>query len=1028
MCAPVALFAIFLCCVLGGLKAQRQLVVIPRFVNFGVEDGLSQSTITDIYQDKRGYLWFGTPDGLNRYDGENIETLKPAPLQTNKPVSNYVRGHISEDAKGQIWYANETGVFRCNPATLKVEVFGFPEGQPAPAGTSGIYYDLNSKVYWLFAPKIGLLSYDVAANKFEYYKIPNLDPSCITGGQNVEVDNLRQIWVPVENSTGIYAFNTRIKTYKHYLPKRQVYAVYAQAGRYFFHTTDGILSSYTLDQIKYAFGEALPARLVTKICGILEDPYKRIWISTIDEGLWCYSPQSGNLLQYVRDNKLKSSLPSDHLTDLTLDHTANLWVGTKGRGLSKIDIKPPRFNGFPKEEGLYPTLQDFSIKSLYESSSESVWFGAANGGVYRFDPQQDALQVVSPQRQGLLVSAFFKDKHGTLWAGHNNGIAAIDEKSHKIVPVVQMPEPFKNGTLVNSIMETADGRLVAATALGLASISKTNGNKLAMHLPAQAQPYSDVVELSNGTIWASSPIDGLHRFESVPERGWVLKERYLEQTPINDLHVSEKDGALLWLATNTGLIVFNTQTKQINLYGDDEGLNSRMVYGILEDRDHQLWISTNRGLSKINPNIEGAYFANYSIGDGLQNAEFNPRAFYKSPGGTFYFGGIHGFNWFTSPLWKDTFSFKPRVDIDKIFVNGQMPGSESIYVSKLYLDLPYDNNDLTFKFATLDFSRPSMNKVQYRLEGKDETYITQKEKTVHFVNLEPGNYKLHVMAGNAFGDWSAERTLDIRIQTSFWKYIGIDLLLLLICLLLAFGLYFRQQQQYKRLLEKQNAIEKDRIRIAKDMHDEIGSGLTRIAHMTDLIDPAKIKDKKASGYLEEIGRSSRKLVLNIGEIIWAMNPQQDTLDSLLAYLREQSYQFFEPFESVNYQIYFPDQIPHLELSNQQRRNLFYTAKESLNNALKHADASQIELFFVLQGQTLCFEVRDNGKGLLLTEKKQQTGGFGLPNLRRRMQEIGGTIDWNSEPGKGTSVVFALPLPNQPRSVLQSILDFKFPGK
>lgn len=1001
------------------LTAQPKVTLVPRFINLGVEEGLSQSAVTDVFQDKKGYLWFGTPDGLNRYDGENIDLVRYTPTKSGTPVSNYVPGHISEDTRGQIWYANETGIFCCNPGTLKVERVEYPEGEKKIPGALGIYFDINSKVYWVFMPGVGLMAYNTGTKTFETFKITNTKRS--TDKTNIEVDNLRQIWIPLESGTGIYAFNTKDKSYKLYLPNRQVLGVFAQAGRYFFYTADGVLTSYTLNQVRYSFGTEWPAQLADNITEIVEDPYKRIWISTRGKGLWCYDPHSGRATQYTRHFQSDFSLPGDDLTGLFIDHTANLWVCTRAWGLSKLDLKPPRFKGFPLDQSRYAGIYDFSIQSLCEAGDGSVWFGARSGGLFRFSPEQETFTAILPPHANNVFDAFFRDKNGRLWAGHHHHISIIDERKNRVVPAITLEE----NSIVHAMAETDRGEILAATSRGLCRLSSGTNGKWSSTYAEVSRSYSDVLVLPGGDIWAAGDM-GLHRFERTGDGSLILKERFLEQIKVFDLHLSSQAPNVLWLASNNGLLAFDTGTRQLDVRGDKGGLNSQLVYAIQEDGAQRLWVSTNRGLSSINPGDPGAYFANFSIVDGLQNVEFNPGVSWKGAGGTLYFGGIHGFNWFKWPLQKDTFSFKPKVDIDKIYINGQMPVSDLLYASKLYLDLPFDKNDLTFKFAALDFSRPSANKVQYRLEGKDADFITQKEKTVHFVNLKPGNYKLHVMAGNGFGDWSVKRTLDIRIRYSFWKYIGVDLLVFLISVLLGFAVYFRNRQQYRRLLEKQQAIEKDRIRIAKDMHDEIGSGLTRIAHLTDIIDPSKVKDPKVRGYLEDIGRSSRKLVSNIGEIIWSMNPKQDTLDSLLAYLREQSYQFFEPFESVRYQIFFPDEVPHLELSNQQRRNLFYTAKESLNNALKHADASEIELYFSIEGgRRLCFEVRDNGKGMVETEKKQLTGGFGLPNLRRRIEEIGGQIYWESAPGQGTRVIFYMTLPPPLSKPFENILNSNF---
>jgi signal transduction histidine kinase len=257
--------------------------------------------------------------------------------------------------------------------------------------------------------------------------------------------------------------------------------------------------------------------------------------------------------------------------------------------------------------------------------------------------------------------------------------------------------------------------------------------------------------------------------------------------------------------------------------------------------------------------------------------------------------------------------------------------------------------------------------------------------------------------------WSNEEKITIIVNAPFWQktwfYIwsGISFLAFIIYIT-----YFVSQQKIKkrlRQLEKQAAIDGERNRISRDMHDEIGSGLTHIALLSELIQTQQKTERAIKMDLSNISAAARKLVESMSEIIWALNPQNDSLENLLSYIREQMQQLFEPFQ-LKLRIDFPDEVPDIKLSNEQRRNLYLVTKEALNNVMKHAQAKNVTLSLDFEMNRLNFEVCDDGLGL--AHKTGRQSGNGLKNMRKRMEDIGGTINWIS-PGKGLKVIYTLNL-------------------
>jgi signal transduction histidine kinase len=295
------------------------------------------------------------------------------------------------------------------------------------------------------------------------------------------------------------------------------------------------------------------------------------------------------------------------------------------------------------------------------------------------------------------------------------------------------------------------------------------------------------------------------------------------------------------------------------------------------------------------------------------------------------------------------------------------------------------------------------------LQGWDAEWVTSLIKTVRYVNLPPGKYTLRLTVCNAAGTWSDEKTLQIFIHPPFWQRTWfLSLLVLALMLVIVSATYSLTQQKAKRklqVLEKQIAVNAERNRISADMHDEIGSGITQIALLSELIQSQHKETPELKKDIHVIATSARKLVQTMSEIIWALNPQNDTLENLLAYLREQSQQYFELLD-VQFDIDFPEVIPDVKLTNAERRNLYLVAREALNNAMKHSGASIIQLKMELLEEAFCFTVTDDGSGI--PAAKIRPGSNGMGNMKKRMMDINGSFKWNGE-GKGTLVTFCLPI-------------------
>ncbi|MCW3108756.1 MAG: hypothetical protein JWQ09_3262, partial [Segetibacter sp.] len=523
--------------------------------------------------------------------------------------------------------------------------------------------------------------------------------------------------------------------------------------------------------------------------------------------------------------------------------------------------------------------------------------------------------------------------------------------------------------------------------------------------PSLTSVTTDVAEMPDKMIYATLPARGLNQYKQ-NENGYELVNTFFSGIDLRSVRRDEKAQEYLWIGSGKGLIHFNTFTHAYQVWDEKDGMANSYVYGSLEDSTGNVWLSTNKGLSFYNR--QENKFENYSFLDGLQSNEFNTQAFYKSTTGVFYFGGIKGFNWF-KPGYVGKEHIKPVAAITSIEINDELFQKDSGYLFHQKITVDYNRNDFNFQFAALDYTRPEANKVQYILEGWDNAPLTTENKSARYANLPPGNYTLKLKVSNADGVWSDEERINIIIQSPFWKrpwfIVTLTLVLLLAIIFVTYRISLLKAKRKLRQLEKQIAVDAERYRISADMHDEIGSGITHIALLSELIQTQHKDEKEIKKDIHIIATSARKLVQTISEIIWALSPQNDTLENLLAYTREQSQQYFEPLE-MQFNIYFPDVVPDIKLSNAERRNLYLVTREALNNAMKHSGATTIQLKLEIKTTKYCFTVTDNGTGI--NEKKSKPGSNGLPNMKKRMEDIGGTIEWQSLE-KGTSVEYCLPV-------------------
>lgn len=1005
---------LFLMNLLVHIKSVGQ-TILPRFDRLEVNDGLAHNSVYSIYQDKTGFMWFATPNGLNRYDGNSIQIYQYNGSEMSL-ANNFVRGNIVEDNDGNIWYSNESGLFRWNVMHEKVEMILNFNGSPAYNGITSIIASVHN-VLWIINNTAGLMEFDIQSHKIKAHPWPKETHHYIDYDFTV-YDGRKEIWIKSNSKKEfLMGFDIQAKKYNtkkfERIPNRLFFGHQGEQLLVFknelqLHNVDGQTKIFPLDHITKS-GDPVTIRHA------IEDQYGRWWITTVGNGLLSLNPNTGQITQYLSNILRLKSLPFNITTLMTIDKNENLWIGSDGGGVAKLNLREPRFKLFPISVGAHPELTNYFTKCFFEDAKGRIWFGSHSDGLNIYDPISDKLinyRKTSKKGSisGNIVGAIFQDSRGQMWIGSNGGLSIFDEKTESFynIPIYGLSEklPFSS-SLIYKIRELKNGNLMCATWLGLIEVKRIDNRYIGI---ARPEPYllkntADLIEMPGNIFFiATTSGDGLIKTRYVNNSMDSLTT-FLKGLDIRSITQSRRNPQYLWVATGAGLVYFNTKTSTYEIFNESKGLPNNYTYGALEDDAENLWISTNKGLSFFD--FKKNKFTNYSFYNGLQSNEFNTQAFYRGASGNFYFGGVQGFNWFkkVTPGPSDE---KPSVAITQIEINGLKFMKDNKYFKNKSIDVSYDKNYFAFQIAVLDYTLPQANRIKYRMEGWETDFITTENKIARYSNLPPGNYVFRVMAVNGDDIWSDEKKVFIHIRAPFWKtpiFIFVVILLLLFIIVYITSYLSKEKAKRKMVsLEKQIAVDAERFRIGADMHDEIGSSITHIALVSELARSQSKTTEELKSEMKLISSSARNLVQSMSEIIWTLNPQNDTLDNLTAYMREQFRAYFEPFP-IPFEIYFPDEIPDIKLNNEQRRNLFLVAKELLHNSLKHAQASNISISLRITQRQLIFRVVDDGIGMRKTKIKASSNG--IRNLKKRMKDIGGSIEW-IQLAPGTCATFSLP--------------------
>jgi len=997
-----------------------------RFEHLTINDGLSQSSVRTILQDSYGFMWFGTRDGLNLYNGYDFEVFKNSNNDSTSISNNFIYD-LKEDLSGFIWVATDNGLNKFDHSTRKFERIDLSKFSPDKSLSNSILsINADDKNNIWFSTKDGVYKYDSENNSIKKYKLSSLIDNI---HYDVKVTLFRarsgNLWA-ITNMFGIYRYDYQSDIFEEIefeqagnYPLLQLNEIYEDKEGIFWFGSSAGLNKYnnkTGEHIIYKkeleriANESITTNIINSIT---EDDLGNLWMATSGYGLIYLNKKSEEFVVYKNDLLNEKSISIDVAHKVYKDRSGIIWIGTDGGGIDKMS---PYLNYFSLVQQSVDGLSFRSVRTFFEDKDGFIWISGYKG-LDKYDPKTnkytkfyDELKS-SAKTINSIVYSIIEDKlqpEKYLYLGtEGKGIFMFDMHSEIFSNIFQSKNSFGENIILSML---DDGKnLWAGTYNGLFQVDKKSGSykKLLYQIndsnTVEPQNITSLLEDSKGNFWIGTSHHGLLLMDSKNEKLISFDALQLNQ---KDEQVFKNIGRFikciyesnineLWVGTTEGLFKIIDSSKTVISYTVNDGLPNNVIYGILEDDNGNLWLSTNSGISMFDP-IEKT-FTNYDYQDGLQSNEFNSNAFMKSKSGTLYFGGINGFNYFNPSsiefntkvpkiVFTDLYLFNKKLDTGEM-VNDRIILEKPITVLDT-LVLNYSENIFTIYFSSLDFSAPGKNLYSHKLEGFNEEFSDPtSNRFVTYTNLNPGEYVLTVLGSNNNNLWNESGvSLVIIIKPPFWLTWWFFLIMGSVIAVILYSIY---KYRINRILE----LERLRMKIASDLHDEVGSTLTKVSMRAQMLE-MQINGEKESKNLKRISEQAREAVSTMQDIVWAIDSRNDEFENLINKMKDTAYSALsEKNIKVNFTVSGIDSDNKLNLET--RQNLYLILKESVHNIMKHSEATEVNISLTNTKEILSMIIKDNGN---IYKQKMHHTGQGLRNIEMRAKKINAECEFKNENG------------------------------
>ncbi len=988
------------------------------FRNYSSANGLSQSEVECVYQDREGFLWIGTHYGLTQYDGKEFKTFFHHVDDPNSIGENWIID-ILQDKGGFLWFAvYNSGISMLNPLNKK-----FTNFTPVPGKNSIINEEVTSILIdstgniWA-GTKAGLSIYDPVKNYFHNIETIKGDKEKLYI-ISMEQDKKGNIWIGTRNalyfSKGDPAKVRKIKTS---VSVGQINSFqFDDSGKGWIASDTGLFYFLNngLDSIILVRPDFFPEK--EEVEDIENDGKGNLWIATKKNGLKIYFPSTGYLDKLKEDVQSSRGLMSNRMFDLYYDSRGGMWIAGEN-GLQSFHDAAQRFNIYAGLSNISNRLRGSTIYGIFERNDVIIL--ATSGGIIVYDRVKNIFLPVDAEHElknkpvrFRYISEQSKDKW---WITSDYGIyeLVLSNRRYNLHRPTGLPKELTS-TSLRKFVKAGNTYWLASTDSGV--LSYNTDTRMVVHYRSDINNASGIQNNRINNVdfdREGNLLIGHDNGLSILEKGTESFRNYTynggKPNTLSNRYVYDffDDGKQIWIATyGGGINILDKKTRNISYLTTKDGLCNDALYTIVPENDSTLWLGTNKGLAKLNTRTR--LFNNFEMDDGIPGDEFNMLSEFRDSLGEIYMGTITGVISFRPDDIQQNI-LEPKVYLSKIRKNGiYLNDSITAAVNRDKLLIVRYTEDIFLEFSPLTFYGNSKSTLRYKIREKENQWVSGEiSGLLPFVKTEPGNYTIDVQLINNSGMGSSPVwTFTFNVLPPFWMTLGFRLtasmLLVVIGIFAVRGYTAIRLERQKSQFLRQQAVEQERSRISAELHDDIGGGLTAIRLLSEMnLEKSTGQSRK---YLEKISANSNELIQKMNEIVWALNVNNDNLQSLVAYTRQYAVSYLDDL-SIRCHVDTPENIPDIIVTGNNRRSVFLLVKEALNNIVKHSGASSVDIRFEVNSK-LQIQVHDNGKGF--SANVNNPHGNGLINMQRRIHNLKGSMDIISL--NGTRVEFDIPLKN-----------------
>ena len=763
---------------------------------YTIEDGLSQTGVNCLIQDSKGFLWIGTQDGLDRYDGNNFQIYRHQSADSNSICDNYIR-FICEDHSGNLWIATNNGLSMYNRKIGRFRNYYSDPQEPNSLSDNSLYivYEDSKGQIWVKTMQ-SIEKFDPKKEQFKHYFHYNNAFNYISGDYYFAIleDSNDRLWIGTKD--GLNYFNRDLELFERFeYDPHNPYSISDNRIKSIFEDKDGILWVGTengLNKFDYEAKKFFryysitgnPNSLIDNTINIIyQDHDGNIWIGS-QNGLNLYNKNNNSFAQFNYVIYHNSKQPLTGVGSIIEDKSNILWIGSY-QGLIKIDRKPFKFKLFREKESSLSAPEN-NISSILLENDNNLWIGTWGQGFKIMNRKTGSIKKFNTASPGIFLNdnsiyVLYYDNKSKIWIGTGSGIVQYDTQ-HKTFNPFCKNEPFCNifqHNRVYTIYKDRSKNYWFATEHGLHLLeANTSQFKPYFEFPGdssniQHNTFYCITEDNEGTLWFGSN-KGLISYNQQKEK----IQHYTCNLKSVNTNISSNfiysilcdNENTIWVGTSSGLNKFKRDSNNFVVYNEKDGLPNNLIYAIIEDNSSNLWLSTNRGLTRYNKKT--GKFTNFDLADGLQSYEYNLGAAYKSNKGELFFGGISGFNAF----FPDSLQFNHTIP-NVVITSFELINKGSIKIlnaeSENEFRVPYFTNIFNIEFAVLDFTYVKNNQYQYQMSAKGiegEWIHLGNRHNATFSNLSPGKYTFKVRGANSDQVWSKEDvSITIIVEGPFWK-------------------------------------------------------------------------------------------------------------------------------------------------------------------------------------------------------------------------------------------------------------------